>query len=657
MRGADATFAMHDPRTTAAAQAKLARAQTSPSGITFHRLISEHASDVASLHGRDGAFVFASTSAARVVGWSEAELRARSLLDCVHDDDRAKVADALKVEGDVTARVTYRFRTASGDYLWVESILQAAAAPGGALIVCTTRDVSRQRRAVRALEEGMLSLAMRSPDAVFLVQEGRILRANPAALERLGVATEAALKGRPYLELVHPDDAPYEGPELARTTRASAPCPVHDIRLIAQDGAPIAAQSYALGVSFDGRDATLVVVRPRLRPDTQAIVADRLRSIGTIAAGLAHELADPIALLLTSLELLGTEDDDEAGRYAKTEALKQARRAGQEVYDALRSLRSLSRGDEDLRRNIDLREVLETVVHLAQARLSTTTRIQCDFDEEPVFAFGDQARVSQALLNVVTNAVDAAGRCDAGEVRIALRAAAKGGAIIEVSDNGEGIDERTLDRVFEPFFTTKPISTASGLGLAISNAIVRSLGGRIALESAPGVGTIVSIQLPAANGQRVPRSGPPSMTIRVSPAPPSSHGLVMPRVVPRGERPRLLVIDDEVALANALRRMFRHEYDVTVEPTAEGAFGRIMAGEEFDLVLCDLQLPGISGIDFYGQIQETAPALVRRIVFVTGGVLTPGTQAFLDARPNLQIDKPFTPTVLRGHLRELLATF
>ena len=239
-------------------------------------------------------------------------------------------------------------------------------------------------------------------------------------------------------------------------------------------------------------------------------------------------------------------------------------------------------------------------------------------------------------------------------MRVSISASTKGGALIEISDNGPGIEGNVLDRVFEPFFTTKPIATASGLGLPISHAIVSSLGGRLALESAPGAGTIAIVQLPPAAARARSTSLAPRSTIRVAPAPPSQNRMrALPRVEPRGERARLLILDDEIALAASLQRLYRHEYDVVVEGTAEGALRRIVAGERYDAILCDLLLPGISGIEFYGELQRTAPELVPRVVFVTGGVITPGAQAFLDALPNLCVEKPFMPDDLRQKLREL----
>lgn len=653
-------FEAHEPTSNVTMTRKMA----APLGITFFRLVSEHGSDVASLHARDGQCVFVAPSIHRALGWSSEEVQGRSLFDFVAPEDWIRVEEALAVEGEATGRVTYRFRTPTGEYRWVETLTQATGSSRDRLVVCMTRDVSTHKRATTSLEEGVLALAMRQPDGVLVVQQGRVLHANPAALTQLAWSAEGALRGRRMMDLVHPEDAEAEVSSLERVAAKGDVSPLHDVRFARGDGAVLHAQAYALGVSFGGADAALVVLREKPRPDTQAILADRLRSIGTVAAGLAHDLADPVALLLASLDVLGGDEVDDVASRSRTEALSEARRSADRILEAMRTLRSFSRGDEDLRRAVDVREVVDAALHVAYGRVAPTTRVVRDFCDEPVFVNADQARISQALHNLISNAVDAANQRDVGEVRIIVRAGTKGGALIEVSDNGAGIDGNVLERVFEPFFTTKPIATACGLGLPIANAILRSLGGKLELESAPGAGTIALIQLPpcpvhradvALRGSIAPRA-----TIRVAPAPaPMSTRLMravaMPRATPVAERAKLLVVDDEVALGTSLRRILRHEYDIDLETSAEGALRRIVAGERYDLVLCDLNLPGKSGIELYGELQHAAPELVPRVIFITGGMNTPGTQAFLESLPNLWIDKPFLPDDLRTRLRELLS--
>ncbi len=636
------------------------RRMSGPLGITFFRLVAEHGSDIGSLHTRDGLCVFVAPSVTRAFGWPEDQFQGRPLRELVHHDDWPRVAEALAVEGEALGQVTYRLRLPSGETTWVETLTQAAPNSGrDQLVVCMTRDISHHRRATMALEEGVLALAMRQPDGVLVIQDGRILHSNPAAFQLLGLPTEAAVQRRRFAEFVHPDDSAREGEELTRIAQLGTVSAVHDLRFVLRDGTTLTTQTYAMGVSFGGAAAALLVVRDKPKLDTQAIIADRLRSIGAVATGLAQELAAPVALLLASLDVLASEEADADASAAKANALAQATSSGDRIFQALRSLRSFSRGDEDLRRTLDARDVVDAVLNVADGRRTATTKLVRDFAESPVFVSADQARLSQALLNLVANAVDAANERPDGEVRVSVRATTKGGALVEVSDNGPGIHEATLGRVFEPFFTTKPVATAAGLGLPISHAIIRALGGRLDLESAPKAGTIAIVQLPpcAAPEGRMSLTQPPASraTIRVAPAPapPSATTRALPRVSPAGEKPRLLVMDDDVPLASTLQRLLRHEYDVVVETSAEAALRRIVSGERFDILLCDVMLPGMSGIAFYDELQRIAPAMALRVVFVTGGMNTPGTQAFLEGLPNPCIDKPFLPDDLRRRLREL----
>jgi CheY-like chemotaxis protein len=208
--------------------------------------------------------------------------------------------------------------------------------------------------------------------------------------------------------------------------------------------------------------------------------------------------------------------------------------------------------------------------------------------------------------------------------------------VVEVADTGMGIASEHLSRLFDPFFTTKEPGVGTGLGLSICHSLVASLGGEIHVESEPGKGSIFRVLLPASKPAEAAPEAPP-------PLPPSTE-----------KRGRLLVVDDEPLVCTALGRTLRPHHDVTLSTRAQEALERIEAGERFDVVFCDLMMPGMSGMEFYSALQERYPEQARCVVFLTGGAVTQQARAFLETVPSPHIEKPFAGRELLSLVQERL---
>jgi len=243
---------------------------------------------------------------------------------------------------------------------------------------------------------------------------------------------------------------------------------------------------------------------------------------------------------------------------------------------------------------------------------------------------GSGSRLGQVLLNLLVNAAHAIpeGRPDRNVVRVS--AVADGDeVIVEIADTGAGIPPHVLGRIFDPFFTTKPVGQGTGLGLAISHEIVRSLGGKITVESAVGQGTTFTITLPIAR----------------------SHRGSTPNLVGPITRARVLLVDDEAAVGRSIHALLAPDIEVVALTRVDDAIERILGGEQYDAILCDLVMPGTGGVELYRQLAHAAPAAARRIVFMTGG--SAGPQPAVD-RPILA--KPFTERQLRAAIERVRAT-
>jgi CheY-like chemotaxis protein len=234
-------------------------------------------------------------------------------------------------------------------------------------------------------------------------------------------------------------------------------------------------------------------------------------------------------------------------------------------------------------------------------------------------------------VNLLVNAAHAIpeGHAEKNEIRTSTRTDAEGRAVVEVRDTGSGISPEVLGRLFDPFFTTKPMGAGSGLGLSICHGIVASFGGEILVESEPGKGSVFRVVLPPGRLGKAVASRPAG--------PPTTE-------VPR--RGHVLVIDDEPLIGNVIRRIL-HDHEVTVVQRGKDALARIALGGRFDLILCDLMMPEMTGMELHAEIARAYPALTDRMIFLTGGVFSPTAKSFLDRVPNERLEKPFDPDNLK----------
>jgi CheY-like chemotaxis protein len=252
---------------------------------------------------------------------------------------------------------------------------------------------------------------------------------------------------------------------------------------------------------------------------------------------------------------------------------------------------------------------------------------------------GDAARLEQVLVNLLVNAAHAIppGKAERNEVGIALRTDEQGRAVIEVSDTGAGMRPDVMKRIFEPFFTTKAADTGTGLGLSICHGIVKSLGGEIQVASELDKGTTFTIVLPPA-----PEEQSTPAADGGSPAP--------------TRRARILVIDDETALLRAMQRVLEDEnHTVTTVDNAADALAMLDRGDQFDVILSDLMMPMMTGVEFYETMLARDPAVAKTIVFVSGGAITAKVDAFLRSVSNLRMEKPFKAAQLREIVQTMLA--
>ena len=342
------------------------------------------------------------------------------------------------------------------------------------------------------------------------------------------------------------------------------------------------------------------------------VFSDRMVSVGTLAAGVAHEINNPLAFISANLDTISQELRRLRGEggWAEVEGMAEEAREGVErIRQVVRGLMTFSRADEDHRVPLDPEAVLDLALNITNGQLRHRARVVKEYGGVP-YVEANEARLGQVFINLLVNATEAIpeGQADSHEIRLTTRTDGAGWARIEIRDTGKGIASEVAGRIFDPFFTTKPVGGGIGLGLSICHNIIRSVGGEITFETEPGKGSVFRVALPPA--AKAPAAKPVSQPIR--------------RVASR--RGRVLIVDDEVVFANSLRRMLSREHDVTVANSGRAALELLRAGERFDVILCDLMMPEITGMDVHAQLLQLSPEQADRMIFMTGGAFTPAAQ-------------------------------
>jgi PAS domain S-box-containing protein len=399
---------------------------------------------------------------------------------------------------------------------------------------------------------------------------------------------------------------------------------------------PVKEHGRVTGAVMVSRD-----VSDKKQTEMHLMLSDRMASVGTLAAGVAHEINNPLASVIANLDMalqdVGALGDAVALPPDLPEELKDARTAADRVREIVRDLKIFSRGDEDRHGPVDLEHVLESTLRMAWNELRHRAKVVKRYGRVPPVD-AHESRLGQVFLNLIINAAHAIppGNYEANEIRIATQLLASGRVQIDIGDTGTGIAPEVQPRMFTPFFTTKPIGVGTGLGLAISHRIITQFGGAITYDTEVGKGTTFHITLPTA--------GTPQ---------PQTTQKIWTRA-PAVRRGRVLVIDDEEGLAQALRRFLAVEHEVTAVYRARDALDLLELGTRYDVILCDLMMPQITGMELHAAVARLDVAQAERIVLLTGGAFTPAAREFLLTSTNRRIEKPFDLKEVRRIVNDLI---
>jgi len=565
---------------------------------------------------------FMNDAGAAVFGYTRAEIMTLRAEDLLPAGNRAEQIDRARRRAAGEAVPNWYTTTARGRDR--EFPIQVSTTPilidGRRALVSFFIDVSDRVRATEELarsEERFRILVEHAPDAVWIVDRGALAYVNPATVRMLGYPDAEAVRALQPVNLVHPD----EREMLVSRSRAlledrAEPGP-RDYKTYRADGTTIVVEVHSIPIEWQGRRALLAFGRDvTARKEMEARLAhnERLTALGTMVAGVAHEINNPLAFATLALDhaLAALEVGGDAP--SARARLLDVKQGLDRIAGIVRDLRGFAQPQGEQRACVDLADVAATALHMLARdleRANVVTKL-----EAGAYVSGSAARLEQVFSNLLGNAAQAIAAAPEERGRVVVSVARSGDRVVAtVEDDGVGMPPEVVARAFEPYATTKV--DGLGLGLSITRRIVEAHGGTISVESTPGVGTHFALSFPVW-AERAPETG---------------------------VRRRVLVIDDEPTLLASMERILVLAYEVQTANCVADAM-RILDEHSFDALLCDVMMPSRTGVDLHEELSRTRPEVAARMVFMTGGGYDERIAALLSRSGVPLLEKPFGPNLL-----------
>lgn len=601
----------------------------------------------------------------------------------LHSNSAAKgLAEHLPVHGPITVAQTFEhtFNGTDGNarHMVTQAYPIAGADPAHPRVAVYATDITDRRRIEMekaASEKRYRSLFEMSRDALVTVSapSWRYSSGNSAALTMFGACDEQEFTSRFLWDdspALQPDGQASEAKARALLEAAMHDRPgIFDWTFRRRDGGEFPASVLLTRIDIDGTVSLQATIRDETEKNAlhaEMAGSQRLASMGVLAAGIAHEINNPLTYVLSNLDNLAHQlpslasDFDEAadpsqaaedpndGRskqeldasqrallddlmVSAEEALSGTRRIGEIV----RALVAFSRVERAELGPVNLREPIETALTMCQSEFKHRARVVCDFGSVPPVR-ASSGKLGQVFLNLLINASQAMEEGDVKRNQISIRTWSDGRQVFtEVADTGKGIAPQHLGKIFDPFFTTRAQGRGSGLGLTMCRHILMQFGGEVSVESEVGRGSRFCVRLPALD----------SPAVAAAPAEPR----------PADFRARILVIDDEPLLRRTLKGILGRQHEVVAACSGSEAQEILTQDVAFDLILCDLTMPGITGIELFDWATQRTHGLSEKFVFMTGGAITDASADFLATRVNSTLEKPFQLERLESVVSEQLA--
>ena len=481
---------------------------------------------------------------------------------------------------------------------------------------------------------------------VDLNRNHRIVRANNRMATMLGYET-GSLAGLDFDSLVHSEDVGIDSDSLASLADGRISTYVTNKRFIRM-GDSIMFGSITVSMARepgDVRHSNLIMVvqdvthnkqqEAKIEAQRDALIhREKVAALGSMLAGVAHELNNPLAVVMAQAELLAETATDQKSRDRADKILKPAERCSRIV----RTFLALARQREIKKTSLKIECLIEEVRELLEYQFKTNNiELTIDIPSDIPDVLGDEDQLSQVLMNLLINSQQALTE-KTGQRKVGLRVAkvSEQSIAIKISDNGPGIPKSIQEHIFEPFFTTKPEGQGTGLGLSYCQSVVERHGGNIFVDKAQNSGATISVEIPIG-------------LVEVK-----TDEQLEPKIVGSGSKFRVLVVDDEARLLETMVEQLQlMGYSAVGYPGATEAMDAIL-NRDFDIVITDIRMPGVDGPTFYGEVCAQKPELKDRFIFVTGDSLNEHASHFIKNNNAPCVYKPFKMEDLDTAIREII---
>jgi PAS domain S-box-containing protein len=610
---------------TAALEAELAERRRAEQERERLVLLVEHSADFIATAQLNGQLTYLNPAGRRMIGFGETEdIRTLNFADYVPDRWRSWFIDTivpLVREKGVWEGEMQLFHLQTKQLIDISRSMflvrnRETGEPIGFATV--TRDVTARRASERALleSEERFAKAFQANPAIIAIStypEGRYVDVNQAFTELLGFTREEVI-GQTAMEL-RIWSIPAQRVAITEALEAGQPVRGVECQLRSKSGALLTVLASVEQIELSGKRCLLFINHDdtsRRQLEAQFRQAQKMEALGTLSGGIAHDFNNILGAIFGNVHLAALDLDDS---HPASASLNEIQKAADRARDLVRQILAFSRQQPKSRQNIPLGPVIQEAVGLLRASLPAGIQLIKTLDPTAPSVFADATQIHQIVLNLCTNAWHAIGE-GPGRIEIRLQSVKVEGrhpppspdlhrgvyACLSIIDNGHGMDASTLDRIFEPFFTTKEPGRGTGLGLSVVHGIVKSHDGVIRVSSEPGQGTAFHLYFPGVGGE-------------------SAEPALSARSLRKGAGERILYLDDEEPLVNlAVKMLHRLSYEADGYTDSGTALRTFKANPGFyQLVITDLHMPGISGIEFIQAIRKLHPTIP---IILSSGHLT-----------------------------------
>ncbi len=557
-----------------------------------------------------------------------------------YPDAIGRVEEYLRERKKLRASLPSHYEFQQSDNRWLTGSVRRTRQGGLVVIRMDITERKRMEQALRESEARFRSITIAHPVPLAISTfTGKMLYVSQPFADLFRISVEEALK-KPAVEY-------YKGPEgraaFIEALHQTGSVDGYEVEARRKDGSIFWTSLTARRSIFEGQDAIVTgfidltdrrAAERELARQREALhQSEKLNALGGLLAGVAHELNNPLSVVVGQSLLLRDADTDPKTRRRAERIANAADRCSRIVKTFL----AMARQNTPSYSEANLNDIVESALGITEYALrSTDIEVRRNLSGELPPVWGDSDQLTQVVMNLIVNAEQAmADKIGKRSLEIATGIHDNGNRVqLSLRDSGPGITPEIRTRIFEPFFTTKEVGVGTGLGLSVSHAIVEAHQGTIEVESEPGKGTTFIISLPRAQQSAAESSLAPAND------------------TPCVQR-KVLVVDDEPEVREVLADILSLDgHEIEVASSGNAAL-RILAHKNFDIILSDMRMPDVDGPGLYTRIKNAYPHLIDRIIFITGDALGPSVRTFLDQTGLPCLEKPFDPNEVRQVIRQM----